>query len=411
MTTASDTALIFVSHASEDAEATRLLQQDLDDRFLGAVRFFNTSSRDSLKAGEKWLDTIMASLKSSRIILPILSPAALRSPWVNFETGGAWLNGATVIPCCGGQVRKDSLPAPYSWLQAINLDDAQDLELLVTRIAEEVKLRSRTDGLTDLAERMSVVFALGSTESVDGFGTKLGNRIDELLEIEWRYRRAEHDPTRWAATQQSRRKFKVTDPAMESLPISYVPAVEAVLFSTEHAPRLRLDNWERSSAGSIRIAEPHARRGNRFAFRIYFEPALKPGDTADFAYTVDFPEYRLGVREDYVMAQLDSGRAEISDFQQNSRDINRPTERFVYRVIIPKSLGASPIDPSVTRYSHAFLDEENFVRSNDEVYSVRVEDIDGEECWVLELHRDNPPYQASYKLRWRLPSRRDLGTA
>src|SRR5690349_7859581 len=115
--------LIFISHVSEDGEATRALQGELDRRFLGAVRFFNTSSRESLRAGESWLDRIMRSLKESRIVLPILSPAALRSPWVNFETGGAWVNGGAVIPCCAGQVRRDALPAPYNSLQAVNLDD------------------------------------------------------------------------------------------------------------------------------------------------------------------------------------------------------------------------------------------------------------------------------------------------
>lgn len=406
MTTA--TALIFISHASEDAEATRLLQQDLDKRFLGAVRFFNTSSRDSLRVGEKWLDTIMANLKESRIILPVLTPAALRSPWVNFETGGAWLNGATVIPCCGGQVRKDSLPPPYGWLQAINLDDANDLELLITRIADEVGLRSKVDGLAEVAERMSAVFALGSAQPVDGVGIKLGTWIDELVELEWRYRRADHDRTRWGAVYTMHRKVKVTDPSLDSVEVAFTPTVEAVLFSPERPPRPSLTSWERSSAGVIHLAEPHARHGGRYAFRVHFEPPLRLGDVADFALAVDFPEYRLGVREDYVLAQLESGRVEILDYQQNSRETTRPTERFLYRAILPKALGASPIDPVVTRFRQTFADEETFIRSNPNVYSVRDEEVDGEPCWILELNRDSPPYRATYKLRWRLPSKNQL---
>ena len=405
--TTTGTALIFISHASADAEVTRLLQQDLDERFLGAVRIFNTSSRDSLKVGEQWLTTIMTNLKDSRIILPILSPSALRSPWVNFETGGAWLNGATVIPCCGGQVRKDALPAPYSWLQAINLGDEQDLALLMTRIGDEVGLRSRTDGLDTLAERMSTVFALGTTEPVDGHGTNLGNWRDELIELQWHYHRAEHDPRRWGAVYTCRRKFKVTDATLESMAVTFTPGVEAVQFTAEHKPTISLVSWARSSTGHARAAEPHASRGYRFATRIYFEPPLRNGDTAEIDYVVRFPEYRLGYREDYVMAQLETGKTEINDFLHNARPVSRPTEHMLYRVIIPKELGASPIDPVVTRYGHTFADEENFVRANKEIYSVREEDVDGQPCWIMELNRANPPYQASYRIRWRLPSKKD----
>lgn len=398
--------LIFISHASEDAEATRTLQADLDDRFIGSVRFFNTSSRESLKAGEHWLESIMTRLRESAIVLPILSPAALRNPWVNFETGGAWINGATVIPCCGGQVRKSVLPPPYNQLQSIDLDDVADLELLVARIADDIGLRARTDGLAELAQRMTSVFAHGSSEVATGHGLKLSNRIDRSLSIEWRYRRAEHDTTRWAATYKSAREFEVTDPTLGSLLVSFAPSVEAVPFSLDRAPVVTSKELNRSSTGTIRLAEPHRRTGSGFAFRIHFDPPLREGDTARIEFEIDFPEYKLGVKEDFVMAQLDAGHGTtIRDFDFNSLTINRPIDVFGYRAVLPVDLGASPLDPTVTRHSSPFPDEEAFLGANPAVYSVTQEDRDGEPCWVLQLLRENPPYQATYKLRWRLPGR------
>lgn len=406
-----DRPLIFISHVSEDAEATRLLQADLDERFIGSVRFFNTSSRDSLRPGENWLTTITTKLQESRMVLPVLSPAALRSPWVNFESGGGWLNNARIIPCCAGQVRKETLPAPYSWLQAINLDDEEDLSRLVQLIAQEVGLRVRCDGLDELASTLRSAFALSAIEAPASFAG-LGNRIDKLVERQWKYRRAEHDPTKWAASYWYRSEVLVTDPSMESMLVDFAPAIEAVPFSLERAPVPRLGTWTRSSAGSVRLAEPHRRTGSSYAFRIYFEPPLKEGDEATVELGVDFPEYRLGTREDYVIAQLEHGRgAEIKDFQQNSRVISRQTELFIYRVIIPKELGASPLDPTVTRFDSVFADEQQFLRRNSSVYSVRDEECDGEPCWIMEIRRSNPPYRANYKVRWALPSRKELGPA
>lgn len=401
--------LIFISHVSEEGEAARVLQADLDDRFIGSVRFFNTSSSDSLQPGESWLESTMRRLKESRIVLPILSPAALRSPWVNFEAGGGWTNGATVIPCCGGQARKESLPSPYSWLQAVDLDSEQDLERLVRRIADEVGLRTRTDGLADLAERMKSVFALGVVEATPS-GMSLGNRIEKYVEVQWRYRIAAHDPTRWAATYYIKRHVLVTDPVMESVQIDFSPAIEAVPFTRDRAPVPQLGSWRRSSAGTVRLAEPHRRTGSSYAFRIYFDPPLRKGDEAHFELTIDFPEYRLGIQEDFIMAQLEQGRiTKILDYQQNTRVISRPTEEFVYRVIIPVELMAVPADPAVTRHDTTFIDEEDFLRSNPSVYSVREAEHEGEQCWIMEVRRENPPYRAFYKIRWKLPGRKELG--
>jgi hypothetical protein len=402
-----DRPLVFISHVAEDGEATRILQNDLARRFIDAVEFFNTSNRDSLKPGESWLEKITGMLRKSSMILPILSPAALRSPWVNFETGGGWLTDTRVVPCCAGQVRKESLPAPYSWLQAINLDEEEDLSRLVQLIAEQVHLRATYDGLAELASELRSALALSATETASNFAG-LGNRIDKYVERQWKYRRSDHDPSRWAASYYYRSEVRVTDSTMDSILTNFAPAVESVSFSLERPPVPELKSWARTSPGLIRLAEPHRRTGSSFAFRVYFDPPLKCDDEATIELTVDFPEYRLGTREDYVMAQLQHGAA-IQDYLQNAREISRQTDMFVYRIIIPKALGASPLDPTVTRFESRFGDEERFLLEEPSVYSVREEDHDGESCWVMEIVRSNPPYRANYRIRWSLPRKKDLG--
>jgi len=390
-----------------DGEPSRILQRALDTRFLGALRFFNTSDRESLRPGDHWFSSILDGLRQCAVLMAVFSPDGLRSPWVNFESGAAWLRGALVVPCCAGQVRKGNLPAPYNSLQAIDLDDPDDLALLIRRIAEKIDLRPPAEPVGPLADQLREAFQISSTApNVDV--AALGNRVDRRVAIEWRYGYARQDPRHWTAAYRCQIDFEVLGSTLDYVLIDFSRSNEAVPFSADNRPTIRLSNSSRSSPGAIRLADPHRVSGASFASKVYFEPPLRQGDTAGIDVLVEFPEYRLGLREDLVAFLLKSG-ASLRDHDFNSRTILRPTERFEYRVILPKRLGATPLDPEVLRNAIAFEDEQDFVRSQPEVFRISEEEIDGDASWVLELQRDNPPYKASYRLRWRLPSEADVG--
>lgn len=399
--------LVFISHVTSDGEPGRILQNALDVRFLGALKFFNASDRESLRPGDHWFASILDGLRHCAVLLAIFSPDGLRSPWVNFESGAAWLRGALVIPCCAGQVRKGNLPAPYNSLQAVDLDDPDDLALLIRCIAEEIDLRPPAEAVEPLANQLRETFQISSTApNVDI--AALGNRFDRRVAIEWRYRRSTQNARRWAATYRCQIDFEVLGSRLDYALIDFTRSNEAVPFSNENRPNVRLSNSSRSSPGAIRLADPHRVSGASFASKVHFEPPLRQGETASIGASVEFPEYRLGFREDLVAFLLSSG-ASLHDYDFNSRTILRPTERYEYKVILPKTLGATPLDPEVLRNAIAFEDEQDFVRSQPGVFSISEEEVDREVCWVLELRRDNPPYKASYRLRWRLPSEVDAG--
>jgi TIR domain len=399
--------LLFISHVTSDGEPSRILQQALDDRFLGALRFFNTDDRQSLRPGDHWFSSILDALRQCEVLLAVFSPDGLRSPWVNFESGAAWLRGALVIPCCAGQVRKDNLPAPYNSLQAINLDSSNDLALLIRRVAEKIGLRTPEQPLETLADQLRKAFQSSSTApSVDV--AALGNRIDKRVGVEWRYRRSAQSVRRWGATYRAEIDFEVLEQTVDHVRIDLTPSTEAVPFSIDNRPAVQLLKSSRSSPGAIRLGNPYKATGAAFAFRVNFEPPLQQGDTANVGVSIEIPEYRLGVREDLVGFLLKSG-SELRDYDFNSRTILRPTERYEYRVILPKSLGATPLAPEVLRNTTSFDDEQGFVRSQPGVFSISEEELDGDACWVMKLRRDNPPFRASYRLRWRLPSEVDVG--
>jgi hypothetical protein len=338
--------------------------------------------------------------------LAIFSPDGLRSPWVNFESGAAWLRGALVVPCCAGQVRKGGLPAPYNNLQAIDLDDPDDLSLLIRLIAKQVGLRPSDQSTAPLAEQLRTAFQISSTApTVDR--AALGNRLDRSVVTKWRYRRSMQNPRRWAATYQSQIDLEVLASTLDHILIDFSRSNEAVPFSVENRPSILLVDASRSSAGAIRLGDAHRVTGATFASRIYFEPPLREGETATIGILAEFPEYRLGIREDLVTFLLKSGGS-LRDYEFNIRTILRTTERYECTVILPKELGATPLDPEVLRNAIAFDDEQDFVRSHPEIFSTSEDEVEGEACWVLKLRRGNPPYKASYRLRWRLPSESDV---
>jgi hypothetical protein len=66
----------------------------------------------------------------------MLSKASVARPWINFEAGAAWLAKKPIIPACFGGLTKDTLPKPYSGIQALNLPD--DLDYLVKSVARHL---------------------------------------------------------------------------------------------------------------------------------------------------------------------------------------------------------------------------------------------------------------------------------
>jgi hypothetical protein len=81
-------------------------------------------------------------------MIVLLSPASLARPWINFEAGGGWMRGSRLLLLCHSGQRKSDLPAPYSHVQALELDDPKFSDLLFQVLAKEfdVDTMPRIDG-------------------------------------------------------------------------------------------------------------------------------------------------------------------------------------------------------------------------------------------------------------------------
>lgn len=130
---------VFLSFIHEDRRVADALKTLVEHELGIHKEVFMVTDQDHLRAGDNWLGTIENALKSSEIVLSLLSKRSITKPWVNFEAGAGWLAGKRVIPVCIGNQKKGVLPNPYSHWQGVNLPD--DETFLLNTIADHLKVK------------------------------------------------------------------------------------------------------------------------------------------------------------------------------------------------------------------------------------------------------------------------------
>ena len=131
---------IFVSFIHEEEFAAGLMRAFLHEVFSEKIDVFLSADQTTIYAGDDWMKRIVSELKSTKVLLSILSHESVQRPWINFEAGAAWMHDATVIPVCIRGLTIESLPKPYSSLQAVILDSAEAAHYLVSSIAHHLNL-------------------------------------------------------------------------------------------------------------------------------------------------------------------------------------------------------------------------------------------------------------------------------
>jgi hypothetical protein len=130
--------LVFVSHAAADGVIATTFQEHVGTDFLGMCELFVSSNLDSISAGSEWRQEIKSKLEACHILVGLLSPAALRRPWVYVEFGAGWIRGIPTIPVCHSGLERGDLPQPISSFQALNLWEPDHLRHLYKLISEAV---------------------------------------------------------------------------------------------------------------------------------------------------------------------------------------------------------------------------------------------------------------------------------
>jgi hypothetical protein len=120
---------IFISHASADTEVAKTLARFLEDRGAKVI------SDSNIRPSESFLDEIEQAIKTSRVVILLVSPHFLTSPWCNVEAGIALGQqqpspDRRVVPILIGGVTPQSVSRLIWQTQAIVASGMDEQDLL-----------------------------------------------------------------------------------------------------------------------------------------------------------------------------------------------------------------------------------------------------------------------------------------
>lgn len=131
---------IFVSHIHEHTALAVALENIAENLFLKGIEVF-VASHDVV-SGIDWLGAIKQALQDAKLVLVLCNEQSLPRPWLNFESGAAWIRGdVPVVPLCFGNVDRSRLPEPLASLNALSLCNTADFMSLLRLMSEVAGLQ------------------------------------------------------------------------------------------------------------------------------------------------------------------------------------------------------------------------------------------------------------------------------
>jgi len=130
---------IFISHIHEESLLANAIKDFIESSFPGHLSVFVSSNSDSVSPGERWFRKVEKAMEESNLFLVLCSNQSIIRPWINFETGCAFIKGIDVIPICHSGINKSNLPIPISQFQAVEIDGSF-IENMVDSIKNRLRL-------------------------------------------------------------------------------------------------------------------------------------------------------------------------------------------------------------------------------------------------------------------------------
>lgn len=152
-----DNAMILISHDNSDEKIAVEIKTFLEEVFLNAHVF--VAGRD-LMGGQIWINELKKNLKSSQVIISLLTPKSLENKWVYFESGAGFTDEKT-IPLLTENLKPENLTPPMSLLQARPLSE-QGFIALIKDISKKFNQREPKifTGIKDLIKRTDKILRI-----------------------------------------------------------------------------------------------------------------------------------------------------------------------------------------------------------------------------------------------------------
>jgi len=131
---------LFLSHAAKDGDSITLLKNRLTTLTGRSIDIFVSSDGQSIPFGRNWVHEVEEALKRAKLMYVFLSPAALESKWVLFESGYAYSRGIRVVPVGTLGVDLATIGPPLGLLQGFNVSSGPGMNNLVKVINDVFEL-------------------------------------------------------------------------------------------------------------------------------------------------------------------------------------------------------------------------------------------------------------------------------
>ncbi len=103
---------VFLSYSSKDREWVKQFVNAIQES--GLTAWFDVAD---IPPGERWEDHIQKALRESTILVLIMSPDSIKSPWTYFELGAAIADQKRIIPVLTQEMDWRDIPTPLARLQ------------------------------------------------------------------------------------------------------------------------------------------------------------------------------------------------------------------------------------------------------------------------------------------------------
>lgn len=140
---AAATQKILISHSAADQMAAELLKSCLVNLSNGKISVWYSSDRSAsggMAVGRQWFQQLQEVLLQSQVIVALVTPNSVNSPWIYFESGSvANRDYASVVPVCLG-LPIDRVPMPLAGYQGYDLARLDALKEFVNKLFAQLEL-------------------------------------------------------------------------------------------------------------------------------------------------------------------------------------------------------------------------------------------------------------------------------
>ena len=124
--------MISISHIAEEKKVAIEFKNLIENSFSKRIVVFVSSDYESISFGELWFEKISKALEKCNLMVIMCSSKSINKPWINFETGSAWISKIPIIPLCHSGLKPSDLPFPLMLLQAAIATNKCQLEKIFT---------------------------------------------------------------------------------------------------------------------------------------------------------------------------------------------------------------------------------------------------------------------------------------